>query len=1089
MWDDDGQGTRQGQRRARAQALGARRFWLYGHPLRGGRRAAAVALVLGLGVGGATTAPAAEPVTGPDLVLWLDAQDLDGGGQATGAPPQGAGIGTWADKSGCRNHARQTVARQQPTFAREEMDNGRHAVHFEASQGQHLAVSNAPALGLSLLTAFVVARASAAGGNMWLFSKNQWGSPWTGYGIAVSGDALRPWPHLGLEEGARGYFQFGGALEGGFRLVEVSYDGQTARGRLDAKPAGEQGVRGGMVKNDQPLTIGSLATEFLQGDIAEILVYRRPLSDKECEQTRRYLMGRYGLPSGQEAVDTPLVADWLFQAEGKPLAERMHQELGWTRELAARLARDPRTPDLSRDLAELEALAGRVPAAGGSALDRRAARELYLAVRRVKRGILFKNPAVDFTQVLFIDQPLPQGSESTHEAVHRLGRMAVAGGRLLVLDGLRPDGAVRQLAPEKPGSFWRPELSFDAKKVLFCFKPHDQKSFHLYEMNLDPSPPLGAGGTGLKQLTDSEYDDIDPLYLPDGHILFTSTRGNTYVRCGPYIYSYVLARCDADGRNVYLISMNSEPDFVPALMNDGRVVYSRWEYSDKDQNRVQGLWTTRQDGTQTAVLWGNQSVWPDHLAEPRPLPGSGRVLFTSVGHHDWFHGAIGIVDPRQGFNFPRGLTRVTFDLPWAEVGSSPADRPESPRYHSSGRFNGYMAPYPISEEDFLVSARGAADKFRLYLMDVHGNRELIYEGAHNAWYATPVRPRPVPPQQPDMVTWPGTGKERKPVQPGVFYSGDVCQGVPDLPRELVKYVRVFQQDAKTYSTWNKVFVFSGPAVSAVQTEAVKRIVTTAPVEPDGSVYFVAPAGVALFLQLLDGHYRALHTMRSFTGVLPGERRACVGCHSMHSAAPPAQPGLAARRAPTPLSPPPWGAETIGYERFVQPVLDRHCGKCHQGDGAGRKKLDLTLRPATGAFALFKEPYLTLIGSAAWPVAVPNPGQPGYGIAGAIPVYGLKPDDVYPNDPATDGPSTIHRSLRPLRYLSARSPLIELAMSGKHHDVKVDPAGLLRLIAWVDANCPYLGDEEIRAMPDPDFSGIEGLPIRPRLKTAPVIERP
>jgi len=135
-----------------------------------------------------------------------------------------------------------------------------------------------------------------------------------------------------------------------------------------------------------------------------------------------------------------------------------------------------------------------------------------------------------------------------------------------------------------------------------------------------------------------------------------------------------LARCDADGRNIYLVSMNSEPDFVPALLNDGRIVYSRWEYSDKDQNRVQSLWTTRQDGTQTSGLWGNQSVWPDHLAEPRPMPKSGRVMFTSVGHHDWFHGTIGIVDPSQGFNYPRGLTRVTFDLPWAEVGNAPAPK-------------------------------------------------------------------------------------------------------------------------------------------------------------------------------------------------------------------------------------------------------------------------------------------------------------------------------------------------------------------------------------------------------------------------------
>ena len=1054
--------------------------------LRGGSRtvarcAAALALSLGLTLAKVGAAPALEPVTGPDLVLWLDAQNLEGTGPAKDKPSHGLEILAWADRSSYHHDARQTVPEQRPTYARNALDNGLHAVHFAAAQHQHLSAGNAPALDLPLLTAFVVARADVTGSPMWLFSKNLWGSPWTGYGMALSED-LRPWPHLGLETGAHGYFQFRGNLSAGFRIVELAFDGKIAQSRLEATPDLFQAVSGRIASNSQPLMIGALASQFLEGDIAEILLYRRALNRLEQEQTRRYLMEKYRLPiTHADPGDSPLVADWLFQTEQRPLPGRIRQEIGWTRELAARLAKDPRTPGLRGDLADLETLAAKAADPGSPALGAKAAKELYLAVRRVKRNLMFKNPAVDFTQLLFIDQPFPQGSESTHEAVHRLGIMAVPGGRLLLLDGLKAGGQVRSLGPDRPGSFWRPELSFDARKILFCFKPYDAKSFHLYEMNLD--------GAGLKQLTDSDYDDIDPIYLPDGHIAFTSTRGNTYVRCGPYIYSYVLARCDADGRNVYLISMNSEPDFVPSLLNDGRIVYSRWEYSDKDQNRVQSLWTTRQDGTQTTVLWGNQSFWPDHLAEPRPMPGSGRVMFTSVGHHDWFHGTIGIIDPAQGANYPLGLTRATFDLPWAEVGSSPTDRPASPHHHSSGRFTGYLGAYPLSEEDFLVSARGQGDKFRIYLMDVHGNRELIHEGLHNAWYATPVRPRPAPPRQPDLVTWPGTGAARQPLQPGVFYSGDVCQGVPDLPRQRVKYLRVFQQDAKTYSTWQKIFAYSGPAVSAVQSEAVKRIVSTVPVEPDGSVYFEVPAGQALYFQLLDEHSRALHTMRSFTGVLPGERRGCVGCHSTHSTTAPNKPGLASRRPPTVLSPPPWGLETISYERFAQPVLDRSCGKCHQGAGEARQKLDLTLRPATGAFALFKEPYLTLIGSAAWPVPVPATGQPGYGIAGAIPVYGLRPEDVYPNDPATDGPSTIHRSLRPLRYLSARSPLIEHAMSGQHHGVKVPPADLLRLIAWVDANCPFLGDEEIRAMADPEFSGIENLPIRPRLKTAPVIARP
>ena len=712
-------------------------------------------------------------------------------------------------------------------------------------------------------------------------------------------------------------------------------------------------------------------------------------------------------------------------------------------------------PDLQED--PIAAYAGADPAA----------KDLYFAVRRVKRDVLFKNSVLDFSQVLFIDQPLPQGPESLHEAIHRMGIMAVPGGRLLVLDGLDPGGRLRQLAPETPGSFWRPDLSFDAERVLFSFKPADEKSFHLYEMNFD--------GTRLRQLTDGEYDDLDPIYLPDGHVLFTTTRGNSYVRCGPFIYSTILARCDADGSHVYLISYNGEPDFVPALLNDGRVIYSRWEYTDKPLWRLQKLWTTNQDGTGTVHFWGNQSVWPDHLSEPRPIPGSRRVMFSGVGHHDWWSGSLGIIDPDQGRDYPHGLTKVTADLRWAEVGDGPREQTEAADYHASGRFTGYKTAYPLSEEDFLVSARGAGDKFRLYLMDVHGNRDLIYEGIYNVWHAMPVKPRPMPPRQPDRVAWPGTGKDRRPAEPGVFFSADVYQGVPDLARGTVKYLRVFQLDYKTYSTWNKTYRHSGPPVSIVQEEGVKRILSEVPVRADGSVSFKAPAGRTLYFQLLDAERRCLQTMRSFTGLMPGEERSCVGCHEMHSTAPPPRRGLALERPPTELSPPPWGTESIGYERFAQPVLDRYCVGCHAGTAEAAAEPNLALRPGT---SVFQEPYLTLVGTAGWGNPVSG-GRPGYGIAGAIPVeskYG-------PTDP--QGLTT----LRPMQYLSCNSRLIELAAGGKHYDVKADPASLHRLIAWIDACCPFMGEEEVRGLGDPDFPGIERLPIRPRVATAPVIDRP
>ena len=266
--------------------------------------------------------------------------------------------------------------------------------------------------------------------------------------------------------------------------------------------------------------------------------------------------------------------------------------------------------------------------------------------------------------------------------------------------------------------------------------------------------------------------------------------------CGPYIYSTLLARCDADGGNVYLLSQNNEPDFVPALANDGRVIYSRWEYTDKSVFRVQSLWTTNPDGTNTMAFWGNQSVWPDHLAEPRPIPGSHRMMFSGVGHHDWFTGTIGIIDPAHGFNYPQGITRVTWDLPWTEVGSPAADQPEAADYHASGRFTSYKTPYPLSDEDFLVSARAADDKFRLYLMDVHGNRELLYEGKYHVWHAIPLRPRVVPPRIPDRVVWPGTGTAHRAGRGLVLQRRRVsrCAGFAAGKREVPSRRAVGSQD-------------------------------------------------------------------------------------------------------------------------------------------------------------------------------------------------------------------------------------------------------------------------------------------------------
>jgi hypothetical protein len=765
---------------------------------------------------------------------------------------------------------------------------------------------------------------------------------------------------------------------------------------------------------------------------------------------------------GRQALER----DWLHQANGQPAPRRILDEIGWTRRIIERIAvAHPGKGAFATELERLAALEKQVAA-------RKAAdRGLYCQVRELKRAVMLKNPAVDFDRLLLVDMPFPQGSEWQHETRHRLGYMAVPGGKLVVLDGLAPDGQVRQLMPQPPlhGSFWRPDVSFDATKVVFCYKPHNEKAFHLYEINVD--------GTGLAQLTDGIFDDLDPIYLPDGHILFSTTRGHTYVRCMPPTNAYCLARCDADGKNVYLVSYNNEPDYLPSVMNDGRVIYTRWEYTDKPVWRLQKLWTMNPDGTQVSTFWGNQSVWPDLVKDARSIPGSRRVMMTGSAHHNWFSGSVGIIDPDRGLNFPDGLTKVTADTPWPECGNGPVDPVESPHYHASGHYAAYYSPYPLSEHDFLVSANRGG-KFVLYLMDVEGNRELLYEGVNHVFHAQPLRRRPAPPVIADRVAWPSRQDRDRPAE-GTIYSSNVYRGAPPELAGKAKHLRVLHIDEKTYTYWHqRPYVSTGPVVSGVQSEGVKRILGTVPIEADGSVSFRAPAGQALHFQLLDENFRALQTMRSFVGVMPGENRGCLGCHESHSRTPAAEAkGTALSRPPSQIALPPWGLDTVSYPRYVRPVLDKYCGKCHQGDGEGRKTLDLTDRPGHLGFS---EVYWHLIGRPTWgqPYHLPANPPPGFGIADMLVVEGYGQ-----LDPAA------YKTPQPMKRLSYASRLIDIASSGKHHDVKVDPVSLQRLIGWVDAMCPYRGDEEVREIDDPVFQGVDWLSIRPRIKTAPRIVRP
>ncbi|MBE0655907.1 MAG: hypothetical protein IH594_19050, partial [Bacteroidales bacterium] len=478
--------------------------------------------------------------------------------------------------------------------------------------------------------------------------------------------------------------------------------------------------------------------------------------------------------SSAEAVGM-IEREWYLQLGSRSYGEACREELTRAERILKRQAGKLDTVELKKRKESLDRLKSTL---SGEVTD---SSEMYSLIRRFKREIMLSDPGIDFSGMVCIDNPYVHGSEQVHEIRSRTENTATLGGRLLYLEGLGPDARVRKLAPNgQPAAFYRPDVSFDGKRVLFCMKQADKSSYNLYE--------VGVNGKGYRQITDSDYNDLDPVYSPDGGIIFSTSRCNQYLRCGGSAFRmFILARSDINGENIYFISANNESDFTPAFLPDGRILYTRWEYIDKSVLRIQSLWTVNPDGTNMNIYYGNQSKWPDMLLNAHHIPNTNKVIFNAVGHHDIFAGPLGVLKQDEGMNYPDGVYNLTPHIPWAEVGKGPADRIYNPDFTAPKCYIAFQTPYPINEDLFLASARKgshlqtnldpALDWFNLFLMDYDGNMELLYAGEYNIFFAQPVRPRPVPRVIPSTVKWPGRMEQPgQQAEWGVLYSADVYDG-------------------------------------------------------------------------------------------------------------------------------------------------------------------------------------------------------------------------------------------------------------------------------------------------------------------------
>ncbi len=633
------------------------------------------------------------------------------------------------------------------------------------------------------------------------------------------------------------------------------------------------------------------------------------------------------------------------------------------RKLAAHL----RTLGVETDpeIGALEALAKQLaglPAAPDAALQKR----VYLEAHWIVRALTLRNPLIDFDTVLFA-KGMP--TRFPHLSDQHYGWWSRPGGGIYLLRGIHGDRPqIACLTTDWPaGNFTHPELSYDGGKILFSycrFYPEvpelenktdtasipEDAFYHLYEMHVD--------GSDLRQVTRGRYDDFAGTYLPDGDILFLSTRKGvflqsnrvnasatmradlpySYVRCGGDnrrpVPVFTLHRMDAAGTSLRPVSAFENFEWTPSVADDGSLLYTRWDYIDRFNGHFFSLWGSNPDGTNPQLVYGNYTVRPQAVLEARSIPGSSKLIFTASAHHSITGGSLVMLDRTRGLEDLAPLTRLTPEVQF----------PETEGWDGSY----YVNPWPLSEEHYLVawsncklpphcrvdsSPDNPPNATGIYFYDSFGNLDLLYRDSEISSTAPiPVRPRKRPPIIPDAIDW-GRAEE------GCFLLQDVYEGLRGVERGSVTKLRIIAMPPK-------VQPFMGTPMIGVSVEDPgKYLLGTVPVEADGSAYFRVPSGVPVMLQAVAKDGMAVQTMRSLTYVWPGQTLSCVGCHEPRETAPVGKAGMtiASKRRPSRITPGPEGSWPLRFDTLVQPVLDKHCVSCHAPKGPDPKAaaFDLT----------------------------------------------------------------------------------------------------------------------------------------------------
>jgi len=691
---------------------------------------------------------------------------------------------------------------------------------------------------------------------------------------------------------------------------------------------------------------------------------------------------------------------------------------------------------IDRVLEELPADAGPIRAEVASLLAAKTPgrdprwRELYLRGCELRRARRLRPLLLRWKRFVFSQHRHIRNTWKYTEGLSdaQSGRFFAPGSSLEVLEMDGPYGRVRTLIEDPGGMLRNPDVSFDAAHILFAWKKSDRgDDYHLYEMDV-------AGGA-IRQLTDGlGFADYEGVYLPDGNILFNSTRCVQTVDCNwTEVSNFYLM--DRRGRFMRRIGFDQVHAIFPTVTDDGRVLYTRWDYNDRGQIYTQPLFQMNADGTGQREFYGGNSWFPTNIIHARKIPGSTKLLAIVTGHHTPAHGKLAVIDPARGRQEGRGVRLIA---PVRETEPIRIDK-----YGLGG--NQFQYPYPLDEQRCLVTLalptpQGSLGRFNIYLIDRQGRRELLVEGRESGEgvgcrQVVPLAAREGIHVRPSMVDY------RRPS--GTFYLQDVYEGpaLQGVKRGTIKRLRVVALRFRASGIGRTSQRGQGgnsnvstPIAVGNGSWDVKVVLGSATVHRDGSAMFVVPARTPVYFQALDEKNYVVQTMRSWATLMPGENQSCVGCHEHKNSTPPARMAVSAamKAGPQRLEPfygPPRG---FSFADEIQPILDRHCVRCHTGEKD--KPLNLTGERVTIASMrrAVSQSYLTLTHTRG------TNGDHKNAMVNWI--------------NSMSGPAM----LPPYYRGAATSKLMELLEKG-HEKVELSREEMEKIACWIDLLVPYCGD--------------------------------